>query len=134
MPPRDSLGNADQEQHSERDGEQDHRQRGGALGVARLEMPEDRDGRDLGLEWDVAADQDDRTELAHGLGLTATAEGVETIEQLRLIQELGCDVGQGYLISPPMPPQALVDWKKEFRKRWPSMISDEKLALWADAQ
>src|SRR6478735_1494389 len=41
------------------------------------------------------------TDLAHGLGLTATAEGIETIEQLRLVHELGCDIGQGYLISPP---------------------------------
>ena len=34
-------------------------------------------------------------ELAHGLGLVATAEGVETVEQLRLVRELGCDVVQG---------------------------------------
>ena len=39
-------------------------------------------------------------DLAHGLGLTATAEGVETVEQLRLLRELGCDVVQGYLDLP----------------------------------
>ncbi|MGZ2411642.1 EAL domain-containing protein (putative c-di-GMP-specific phosphodiesterase class I) [Sphingomonas sp. F9_3S_D5_B_2] len=72
-------------------------------------------------------------DLAHGLGLTATAEGVETIEQLRLVQELGCDLVQGYLISPPMRAEELVTWKREFRGRWPSMITDEKLALWAEA-
>ena len=43
-------------------------------------------------------------DLAHGLGMSATAEGVETIEQLRAVHELGCDVVQGYLISPPLPP------------------------------
>ncbi len=43
-------------------------------------------------------------DLAHGLGLTATAEGVETVEQLRIVRELGCDVVQGYLISPPLEP------------------------------
>ena len=36
-------------------------------------------------------------DLAHGLGLTATAEGVETLDQLRLVRELGCDLVQGYL-------------------------------------
>ena len=73
-------------------------------------------------------------ELAHGLGLTVTAEGVETIEQLRLIGELGCDVAQGYLISQPMAPDALISWKREFRSKWPTMIADEKLALWVDAK
>ena len=46
-------------------------------------------------------------ELAHGLGLIATAEGVETVGQLRTLAELGCDQAQGYLISEPMPPEAL---------------------------
>src|SRR5215203_2690484 len=46
-------------------------------------------------------------DLAQGLGLTATAEGVETIEQLRLVRELECDVVQGYLISRPLEPGAL---------------------------
>jgi len=73
-------------------------------------------------------------DLAHGLGLTVTAEGVETIEQLRLIRELGCDVAQGYLIAQPMAPEALGLWKHEFRGRWPNMVADEKLALWAEAK
>ena len=72
-------------------------------------------------------------ELAHGLGLTVTAEGVETIEQLRLVRELGADVAQGYLIGAPMPADGLAAWTKAFRGRWPSMITDEKLALWAQA-
>jgi EAL domain-containing protein (putative c-di-GMP-specific phosphodiesterase class I) len=71
-------------------------------------------------------------ELAHGLGLTATAEGVETLDQLRLIRELGCDIAQGYLISPPLGPDALKQWKQKFRRDWPGMLSDEKLALWGD--
>ena len=73
-------------------------------------------------------------ELAHGLGLTATAEGVETIEQLRLVRELGCDLVQGYLISPPLEPQALKAWKQKFRRSWPAMIAEEKLALWGDVE
>ena len=73
-------------------------------------------------------------ELAHGLGLTATAEGVETIEQLRLVRELGCDLVQGYLISPPLDPQALKAWKQKFRRAWPAMIAEEKLAVWGDVE
>ena len=74
------------------------------------------------------------TELAHGLGLTATAEGVETIEQLRTVRELGCDLVQGYLVSPPMEPKALKSWVHKFRRAWPAMIAEEKLALWGDVE
>jgi EAL domain-containing protein (putative c-di-GMP-specific phosphodiesterase class I) len=73
-------------------------------------------------------------ELAHGLGLTATAEGVETLEQLRIVRELGCDVVQGYLISQPLEPQLLKGWKAKFRRAWPAMIAEEKLALWDDVE
>ena len=47
--------------------------------------------------------------LAHSLGLTAVAEGVETdiaLEELRL---LGCDQGQGFLFGAPVPPDHLDD-------------------------
>jgi EAL domain-containing protein (putative c-di-GMP-specific phosphodiesterase class I) len=74
------------------------------------------------------------TELAHGLGLTSTAEGVETVEQLRMVRELGCDLVQGYLISPPMEPSKLKAWKQQFRRRWPSLMADGNLALWGDVE
>jgi EAL domain-containing protein (putative c-di-GMP-specific phosphodiesterase class I) len=89
---------------------------------------------DLGRSRDCALIIQSIADLAHGLGLTATAEGVETIEQLRLVRELGCDVVQGYLISEPIAPGKLLQWRREFRGRWPGMISDEKLALWAGAK
>ena len=73
-------------------------------------------------------------ELAHGLGLTATAEGVETIDQLRVVRELGCDLVQGYLISQPLEPSALKPWKQKFRRAWPAMIAEERLALWGDVE
>ena len=43
--------------------------------------------------------------LAHGLNLTATAEGVETARELEVLQTLGCDQVQGYLLGRPAPPQ-----------------------------
>jgi len=74
------------------------------------------------------------TDLAHGLGLIATAEGVETIEQLRVVRELGCDCVQGYLVSAPLEPKALKGWLQKFRRAWPAMIAEEKLALWSDVE
>jgi diguanylate cyclase (GGDEF)-like protein/PAS domain S-box-containing protein len=41
--------------------------------------------------------------LGHNLGLQVTAEGVETAEQLNMLQALGCDQIQGYLIARPAP-------------------------------
>ena len=41
--------------------------------------------------------------LGHSLGLTTTAEGVETEAQLRMIREQGCTEVQGFLFSPPLP-------------------------------
>ena len=73
-------------------------------------------------------------ELAHGLGLTAIAEGIETVEQLRLLRELGCDIGQGYLISQPIGPRSLDAWRRAFRSEWPKLLSEEPLALWSDVE
>jgi diguanylate cyclase (GGDEF)-like protein len=60
---------------------------------------EDR-GRDLEL---VRA----TINLGHDMGLRVVAEGIEDIETLDLIGELGCDVAQGYFISRPSPASRL---------------------------
>lgn len=48
--------------------------------------------------------------LAHDLGLTVVAEGIEDQPTWDLLAELGCDVGQGYFVSRPMPAAALGVW------------------------
>jgi EAL domain-containing protein (putative c-di-GMP-specific phosphodiesterase class I) len=40
--------------------------------------------------------------LAHRLQLKVVAEGIETLDQWRLLRSIGCDAGQGYLFSAPL--------------------------------
>ena len=45
--------------------------------------------------------------LARSLRLEVIAEGVEVEAQLRKLEEMGCDLGQGFLVSPPVPADEL---------------------------
>jgi EAL domain-containing protein (putative c-di-GMP-specific phosphodiesterase class I) len=45
--------------------------------------------------------------LAGALGLDIVGEGVETVQQLKMLRQLGADKAQGYLISHPVPPEAM---------------------------
>jgi diguanylate cyclase (GGDEF)-like protein len=49
-------------------------------------------------------------DLAHHLGLHVVAEGIETASVLERLVELGCDTGQGYLISRPLAADDLTAW------------------------
>ncbi len=52
------------------------------------------------------------TDLAHGLGLEVTAEGLETADQVLLARAAGCDRGQGYYFARPLPTDALEElWR-----------------------
>jgi EAL domain-containing protein (putative c-di-GMP-specific phosphodiesterase class I) len=62
-------------------------------------------------------------DLAHGLDLSATAEGVETVEQLRFLRALRCDVAQGYLVAQPLEPSLVPSWQREFAQRWPEFVA-----------
>jgi len=48
--------------------------------------------------------------LAHTLGLSVVAEGIEDKETLLQLKALGCDVAQGYFIARPMPEEAFLNW------------------------
>ncbi|MDT0632839.1 EAL domain-containing protein [Rubrivirga sp. S365] len=45
-------------------------------------------------------------QIADDLGLRVVAEGIETADQLAALRDLGCPLGQGYLFSRPVPPDA----------------------------
>ena len=49
-------------------------------------------------------------ELARQLKLESVAEGVETEADLQLLRELGCDLAQGQLISPPLSAEKFALW------------------------
>jgi EAL domain-containing protein (putative c-di-GMP-specific phosphodiesterase class I) len=48
--------------------------------------------------------------VARSLGMGTVAEGIETPEQCALLRRLGCDKGQGYLFSRPLPQDELLAW------------------------
>lgn len=54
-------------------------------------------------------------DMAHGLGMKVTAEGVETAAAFTLLQAMGCDMAQGYGIAKPMPYDALVSFMTGFK-------------------
>jgi EAL domain-containing protein (putative c-di-GMP-specific phosphodiesterase class I) len=56
-------------------------------------------------------------ELGHDLGMTVTAEGVETEAQLEFLRKKGCDRAQGYLFSRPLPPQQMIAWLSSYYVR-----------------
>jgi diguanylate cyclase (GGDEF)-like protein/PAS domain S-box-containing protein len=64
------------------------------------------------------------TGMAHALGMTVVAEGVETGAQRDELTAIGCDAAQGYLFARPLAPHALAAlWERSWICRGPS-ISD----------
>ena len=59
--------------------------------------------RDLSTKQDSVVIVHAIADLAHKLGMTTTAEGVETQEHLEMLRTAGCTEIQGYLISTPQP-------------------------------
>ena len=77
-------------------------------------LPVDELKIDRSFVRELATDDDDLAivrstiSLGHDLGLIIVAEGIEDARTLERLRQLGCDVGQGYLIGRPMPAHAVV--------------------------
>jgi diguanylate cyclase (GGDEF)-like protein/PAS domain S-box-containing protein len=66
----------------------------------------DTDSRSLAIAETVIA-------LAKKLSVEVVAEGIESQDALDLLRERDCDLGQGYLFSPPMTAGQFVDWYRQ---------------------
>ncbi|MEN6437316.1 MAG: EAL domain-containing protein [Syntrophobacter sp.] len=65
--------------------------------------------RDIPLDQDNAAISTAIIAMAHSLNLKVVAEGVETMEQFSFLRKQGCDEVQGFLISPAVPSDEIVE-------------------------
>lgn len=79
--------------------------------------------RELGVDANDTAIVNSVIALSKSMGLEVIAEGIETIEQLDLLKEEGCDQGQGYLFSKPLPETALPSLLDSFLVTDPEALS-----------
>ena len=64
--------------------------------------------------------------LAHDLGLKVVVEGVEHIEQLNIVQGMGCDFIQGYCISKPLSEREYLNLMTSTHVSWEQLLSGDK--------
>ena len=62
-------------------------------------------------------------DLAHNLGLTVVAEGVEDAKSWQMLRELDCDEAQGYHMGRPMPATEFVAWSAAWLERNPNRLA-----------
>ncbi|MBA3597737.1 MAG: EAL domain-containing response regulator [Methylibium sp.] len=60
--------------------------------------------------------------LAKRLGMKSVAEGVETVDDWRLLREIGCDFAQGWFIGRPMASEQIPAWLEQWQSRAPSLV------------
>jgi EAL domain-containing protein (putative c-di-GMP-specific phosphodiesterase class I) len=94
--------------------------------------------RELGKKSDCMAIIRAVTGMCESLGITATAEGVETAQQLSFLQAEKCTEIQGYLVSKPRPardiPGLIRDFSRKGRQelfqsattRGPTLVPDQQ--------
>jgi EAL domain-containing protein (putative c-di-GMP-specific phosphodiesterase class I) len=68
-------------------------------------------------------------QLAHDLHMRTVAEGVEALEQINLLRDLGCDLAQGYYFSRPLPADELLPLLQASAPFASAVMTDRRLAL-----
>jgi EAL domain-containing protein (putative c-di-GMP-specific phosphodiesterase class I) len=80
------------------------------------QLPVDTIKIDKSFVTDMSNDENDAVivrstiDLAHNLGFQVTAEGVENLDTLRLLEILGCDKVQGYYFTHPLSEPQMMKW------------------------
>lgn len=75
---------------------------------------------DKSFVMNLEHDQNDATivkstiELGHNLGLKVVAEGIENKKSWDILKSMGCDYGQGYLMSKPINANQMTEWAKHW--------------------
>ena len=93
-------------------------------------LPVDELKIDQSFVRNMQSDRDDEMivrstiDLAHNLGITVVAEGVETAEAWNLLRELKCDQAQGYYMGRPMPVSEFSAWSTSWGMRRASGDTD----------
>ena len=69
--------------------------------------------------------------IGHSLGLTVTGEGVETVEELGVVGDCGCDLVQGFHVARPLDPDDFEAWRRDPRQRraFPRRMATFRLRL-----
>ncbi|MCC4283430.1 EAL domain-containing protein [Marinobacter salarius] len=76
---------------------------------------------DRSLITDLASQAGDRVivqttiEMCHSLGYAVVAEGVESAETMELLERMGCDMIQGYILTPPLPFDDIIVWLGDYK-------------------
>ncbi len=85
--------------------------------LTRLPIDEIKIDRSFVTHMNASADREvvvrSTIDLARNLGKQVVAEGVETVEVLRRLRELGCHLVQGYYVRRPLPAEELDSWLAE---------------------
>lgn len=63
-------------------------------------------------------------QIAQRLNLRSCGEGIETAAILRELRWMGCTVGQGYLFTKPLPPDAVADWLAAWPQRRGELVEE----------
>lgn len=55
--------------------------------------------------------------MGDALGMDIIAEGCETADQVKFLQQLGCECGQGYFFAKPMPANVATEWMRDYHSQ-----------------
>jgi diguanylate cyclase (GGDEF)-like protein/PAS domain S-box-containing protein len=86
---------------------------------------------DRSFVHNMIADPQDRAivegviSLSHTFDCVVVAEGVETSAQAQMLLDMGCEIGQGTGISPPMPAAEVAPWVREWRGLFPMELAGD---------